>query len=639
MRPSATNPPELGSRSKPILSAQGIRFRDLDGNGTLTPYEDWRLSPAERAQDLVARMTLEEKVGTLLHASLRGAGSSFDLSTDRYDLPLARQMIRENHVTSFITRLVADPAQFAEQNNAIQEAAEATRFGIPVTISSDPRNHFQFVPGASNVGGGFSQWPETLGFAALGDPQIVHEFADIARQEYRAVGIHMTLSPQADLASEPRWPRQTGTFGTDPAQISELVAAYVSGFQGSDHGTTADGVLTVVKHWVGYGAQPEGLDAHNYYGRFAVLPGQTIAPHMAAFRDAFRVQVAGVMPAYPVLREVTLEGRKLEEVAPAFNAQLLRDELRDTWHFQGIVLSDWLVTRDCNALCRAPDKDHPQELSDVATSWGVTGLSEEERFAKGLNAGVDQFGGIEDPQPLLKAVHDGLVSEARIDHSVERLLVSKFELGLFDNPYTDPAAAAQLLGNPATAQRAEQVQAAAQVLLQNRAAMLPMAGLAGKKVWLSGMGEAAAQAAGLTIVDDPAAADFAIIRSGAPHELLHPYHFFGSRQHEGRLDFRPGDEAYDALVKAKAAGLPTVFAIFLDRPAILGNVLDKADAVLGNFGASDAAVLDAITGRTHARGHLPFELPSSMAAVEAQNPAVVNDSKDPLFPVGAGLDY
>ena len=181
----------------------GLQFRDLDNDGKLAPFEDWRLAPAVRARDITARMTLEEKLGTLLHGSLPGNSGRFDNSDTGYALQAVGTAIGENHVTSFISRLTAEPAKLAEQNNAVQALAEQARLGIPVTISSDPRNHFQYVLGASEVGGGFSQWPEPLGFAALADPALVHEFADIARREYRAVGIHMTLSPQADLATEP----------------------------------------------------------------------------------------------------------------------------------------------------------------------------------------------------------------------------------------------------------------------------------------------------------------------------------------------------------------------------------------------------------------------------------------------------
>jgi beta-glucosidase len=127
-----------------------------------------------------------------------------------------------------------------------------------------------------------------------------------------------------------------------------------------------------------------------------------------------------------------------------------------------------------------------------------------------------------------------------------------------------------------------------------------------------------------------------LIRTRTPSEKLHPHHFFGMRQNEGRLDFRDGDADFEAIRRA-AAAVPTLVAVNMDRPAILTNLRDHAAVLLVIFGASDAAVLDVITGRAKPRGKLPFELPSSMAAVEAQDPAQPDDSARPLYPRGAGL--
>jgi beta-glucosidase len=138
------------------------------------------------------------------------------------------------------------------------------------------------------------------------------------------------------------------------------------------------------------------------------------------------------------------------------------------------------------------------------------------------------------------------------------------------------------------------------------------------------------------VVENPGQADLAIVRAVTPSDKLHPYHFFGSRQNEGRLDFRDGDPAYEAI-KAAASAVPTIVAVNMDRPAILTNIRDKAAALIVTFGASDAALLDVVTGKAVARGRLPFELPSSMAAVAAQDPAVPDDSAQPLYPRGAGI--
>ena len=630
--PARAVQPELGSRAAPVITVDGLRFRDLDRDGRLTPFEDWRLSDDARAADLAARMTVAEKVGTLLHGTLAsgqtgGPGSSGPV----YDLAAVRGMILERQVTSAITRLAVPPRAMAEQNNAVQAIAEAGRLGIPLTISTDPRHHFQAVYGASSTAAGWSQWPEPLGFAALRDPALVKRFATIAGREYRATGLHEALSPQADLFTEPRWPRGTATFGSDPARVSELVGAYVAGFQGSDTGLARDGVITVVKHWVGYGATPEGLDGHNYYGRNAHVDDASFALHVRAFDGAFRAGVAGVMPTYSIVQGATVDGRTLEPVGGGFSRQLLTTLLRERAGFDGFVLSDWAITNDCSASCREPVAPHG--FGDIAMPWGVESLSRAERFAKGLDAGIDQFGGTDDPAPLQEALSRGRVNEARLDISVRRILATKFRLGLFENPYVDPSRAKAVVGTPDLMREAVQAQAASQVLLKDQG-LLPLR--AGMRVWLKGVDAAAAGARGLTVVTDVAAADVAILRLATPFETLHPFHFFGSRQNEGRLDFRPGNADHD-LVVGLPARVKLVAAPFLDRAAVLGVVADRSDVLLANFGVSDDALLDVLTGRAVARGRLPFELPSSMTAVEAQDPAWPDDSAAPLFPAGAGL--
>ena len=236
--------------------------------------------------------------------------------------------------------------------------------------------------------------------------------------------------------------------------------------------------------------------------------------------------------------------------------------------------------------------------------------------------------------PLLAAIRSGAVSAARLDQAVGAVLALKFQLGLFDNPYVDPAIAAQTAGTPQEFAAAEAAQRAAQVLLQNRGGLLPLK--AGARVWLHGISPEAAQAAGLVPVDVPGAADVALIRAATPFETLHPYHFFGRMQHEGRLDFRAGDKAHDALM-ALPPRLPVVFAVDMDSPAILTAVQPRANVLLALFGASDAALLDVLTGRAQPRGHLPYNLPRTMAAVTAQDPAASDDDVNPLFRRGAGL--
>src|SRR4051812_15814268 len=169
--------PTLGSRSAPIVQVDGLRFRDLNRNGALDAYEDWRLTPNARARDLVARMTLEEKAGAMMHGTARSGGPMATAGVgSAYDTAAARALIDSIKVSSMITRLGGDPVTLAEQHTLLQSIAERTRLGIPITISTDPRHHFQYVLGASVTAGRFSQWPETLGFAALDDTALVRRF-------------------------------------------------------------------------------------------------------------------------------------------------------------------------------------------------------------------------------------------------------------------------------------------------------------------------------------------------------------------------------------------------------------------------------------------------------------------------------
>lgn len=609
--------PTLGARSVPILNVNGLRFRDLDRDGKLSAFEDWRLPADRRAADLVARMTLEEKAAAMLHPVL----SSDD-------------QITRKHITSFLLRYSAAPTALAEKTNRAQELAERERLAIPLTISSDPRNEFRGSYGTSVSSAGFSQWPDPTGFGAIGDPAEVRRFGAIAAQEYRAVGITMALSPQADLATEPRWPRVSGTFGEDPVAVGKLAAAYVEGFQGGREGVTPTGVATVVKHFAGYGAAAnQGFDSHNPYGRYAAFPGGMLDTHIAAFRPAFAAHVSGVMPTYSIL-----EAPGFRPVAGAYNQRLLQEILRKREGYRGLVLSDWGVTQDCSGACLEGRK--PGEIPKLLTRgkpWGVEQLSEGERIVATVKAGVDQIGDEDDSAPIIQAVRAGRLPMARIDRAVRRVMELKYRLGLFENPYVDPQRASSVVGQPAFLAASLQAQQRSLVLLENRGGLLPLKA-AGKKVYLRGVDSAVAARAGFTVVDSPAAADFAIIRTVTPWQRLHPGYIMGSLQHEGDLDFKADNPDLQAIEQASRR-VPTIVTVHLDRPAILTNVRPLSAALIGNFGVSDEALLNVITGRARPEGRLPFELPSSMAAVAAQKPDVPHDSPSPLYPIGYGLTY
>jgi beta-glucosidase len=641
---AAPQQPVLGHYSAPFLTVNGLTFKDLNRNGKLDPYEDWRLSPQARTADLVQRMSLEELTGLLVHGTLPTSGPMGVIGAgSEYDLAKVQQLVNGNHVNSFITRLSANAQTLAHQNNEVQAIAENSKWGIPATISTDPRSHFDQVLGAGKEDHAFSMWPEPLGLAAIHDPELTRRFADVVRQEYMAVGIRESLAPQADLATEPRWARINGTFGEDAGIAKTMVEAYVEGMQNGAAGLNPGSVAAVVKHWAGYGAAKDGWDAHNFYGRYAEFPANNFGQHLIPFTGAFEAHVAAVMPTYSILQNVSLDDTPLEPVGAGFNRQLLTDLLRGRYGFDAVILSDWAITRDCPQACRTGARPGAQpEPADIGMPWGVEDLTVAQRFAKTINAGVDQIGGTEQSAVIVEDVRNGTISEARVREAAARILRQKFQMGLFEQPYVDEARAGQIAGNQKFVQEGEAAQARAVVVLKNNSVssdkpLLPVASK-NTRIYLYGVSPKAAQAAGFTLVSDPAKADLALIRAPAPFASEHPGFFFGSRQHEGRLWFTEKDPAYRELLRLSPI-VPTVFVTTLERPLVLANVLPNSTTLLGDFGISDDALLAVVTGKIAPQGHLPFELPSSDYAVRAQKSDLPHDSESPLFAIGYGMSY
>ncbi|WP_304362234.1 glycoside hydrolase family 3 N-terminal domain-containing protein [Collimonas fungivorans] len=632
---------DIKSMTGNLITVDGLSFKDLNHDGKLQPYEDWRLAPEARTSDLLSRMTPVEKAGAMVHATppsagtVPGGGSSWDMAG-------LGQMIGQQGINSFINRLAGPAASLADQANQAQIVAEKSRLGIPVSFSSDPRNHFQTTAGASVDSSGFSQWPETTGLAAIGDADLMRRFGDIARQEYQAVGIQIALSPQADVSTEPRWSRINGTFGEDNQLTKKLVQAYIEGFQNGADGIGRNSVIAVVKHWAGYGAETDGFDGHNYYGRHLTFPGNNFEYHLLPFTGAFAAKAGSVMPTYsmpPAGLLVQGVTGPLEQVGAAFSKQMLTQLLRGRFAFDGVILTDWAVVEDCdNACMNGTAAGVPPSFIGFGTPWGVETLAKSDRFLKALDAGVDQFGGSNEPQYIVDLVNAGKVSVARLDQSAYRILLQKFKQGLFENPYVDTAKATQVVGNSGFQSEALDAQRRSLVLLQNQGAVLPLKTGAGKKVYLYQVAADVAAQYGFTVVARPQDADVAIVRVSAPYQTLHPNYVFGAMQHEGSLAWTDGQADYEAI-KSISSVVPTVVSVYMDRPAVLTNVVDKAKAVVANFGVSDKALFDVLTGAAKPQGKLPFELPSSMDEVLAQKSDVASDTAHPLFRMGFGLGY
>ncbi|MFC7304863.1 glycoside hydrolase family 3 protein [Streptomyces monticola] len=581
---------------------------------TTPAYQNPELPVAERVEDLLARMTLEEKAGQLFQdmLTMNPDGSPVE-ETDGALLPSSTsELIERKQLTHFNLLGQYGPREMALWHNAVQEMAEGTRLGIPVTLSTDPRHSFTDNIGASFNSGAFSAWPEPLGLAAIGDPELVHRFADTVRREYLAVGFRLALHPQIDLATEPRWSRQSGTFGSDARLTAELAAAYISGLQGDELGP--ESVAAMVKHFPGGGPQKDGEDPHFPHGKEQIYPGGLREHHLEPFRAAVAAGCSQMMPYYgqPV-------GTDWEEVGFGFNKGVITGLLRGELGFDGIVCTDWGLLNDL------PIFGEPH----AARAWGCEHLTVAERAAKSLAAGADQFGGEQCPEVIVDLVRSGLVPESRIDDSVRRLLREKFVLGLFDRRRVDPDLAEETVGAAEFTAAGAAAQRRSFTVLTNTESLLPLSGR--PRLYVENVDVAVAAEYG-EVVTEPERADLAVLRLRTPYEDRPGA--FEAFFHSGSLEF-PEPELKEILGLLET--VPTLVCINLERAAVLPEIAARAAALVAEYGASDAALLDVAFGRAAGEGRLPFELPRSMAAVRASRPDVPNDTEDPVFAHGHGL--
>jgi len=606
-------------QSRLVKSEDGFTYRDLNKNGRLDIYEDPRQPLEARVEDLLRQMRLEEKAGTLfINGAVVNEDGSLGFKPDEPGMAprhIALLQIQDQKMNHFNLWQIPGAPVVARWHNLLQRYAEQTRLGIPITIASDPRNHFTnniFAMRASD----FSMWCETLGFGALDDEKLVEQFADIARREYLAVGIRVALHPQIDLATEPRWPRISGTFGEDAHVSARLVKAYIRGFQGETLGSHS--VACMTKHFPGGGPQNEGLDPHFEFQKGQVYPGENFDYHLIPFEAAFEAGTAAIMPYYGVPTDQTDEN-----VAMSYNKAIITGLLRQKYHYDGVVCTDWGLVTD----------SYMGGVVWPARAWGVEHLSEAERVLKILEAGVDQFGGESRPDLVLELVQSGRLTEARIDQSVRRLLRLKFQLGLFDNPFVDETLVPQVLGAADSIAAGVASQQRAMTLLKNENSLLPLKREA--KIYVKNVDPATA-ARYAQVVPTPAEADFAILRLETPWVPVETANPFARAFHHGDLDFK-GEAKAEILALLEA--VPTIVVIYLDRPAVIPEISAAAKALLADYGASDTSVLEVIFGHTAPEGKLPFELPGSMQAVRDQKADVPHDSENPLYPFGFGLSY
>ena len=597
-----------------VLDIDGMSFRDLNKNYKLDRYEDYRLDTAQRVEDLISQMTLEEKVGTLFHPPVT---INPDWMFRLYSLfvdggKLTESEIINQHINHFNLYGNPKPERLAKRLNSLQKIASRSRLGIPVTISSDPIHE---VPNGGGVASfsldGFSKWPSQLGLAASQDPSLVKQFAEIAREEYLAVGIRTALHPMADLATEPRWARNFGTFGSDNVLSSKLTMAYMDGFQGET--IDSQSVMTMVKHFPGGGPQENGLDPHLFSGRNQIYPGNMFDYHVKPFIDAINNNLAVIMPYYGITVNQTSEN-----VAIGFNKDLLTTLLRDELGYKGVICSDWGIIN--------------------GRHWGVGDLSIEERYIKAIDAGIDQFGGEKDTEVVIELVKKGLIPSSRIDASVKRILKNKFDLGLFDNPYVEVDQVKSRVNTERNIKLGKEAQKQSMVLLKNDST-LPLE----KNINIFVDGFNAKSIVHGNVVSDIKDADVIV-------SYVHTV--FNGNQPSGidrlvdnvlssifpnqDLNFSP--EILEKLEEFSSIK-PLIVIVDLNRPAILDSINQMSSALVGTFGVDESVIFETLFGESKPTGKLPFEIPSSMKEVNEQLEDVPDDTMNPTFKFGFGLTY
>ncbi|MFI5161928.1 MAG: glycoside hydrolase family 3 N-terminal domain-containing protein [Sphingobacteriales bacterium] len=702
------NGPTLGYSTKSgvkILTVDGLAFKDLNKNGKLDKYEDWRLPIAARAKDLASQLSIDQIAGLMLYSAHQaipalprgpfGAGTydgkpyadgmDAGLVSDQQKDFLLKDNLRHVLVTSVQTPEVA-----ARWNNNVQALVEGAGFGIPANNSSDPRHGTNSgVEYTAGAGGRISQWPDQLGLATTFDPAVVQQFGHIAAQEYRALGISTALSPQIDLGSEPRWARINGTFGEDPQLDADMARAYVDGFQTSTgaaeikDGWGYHSVNAMMKHWPGGGPEEGGRDAHFAYGKFAVYPGNNFDEHLVSFVDgALKLHgktkmVAAVMPYYTISYGRDVKNK--ENDGNSYSQYLITDLLRNKYHFDGVVCTDWGVTADEG---KTPD-------IFAGKSWGMETKTVAERHYKILMAGVDQFGGNNDSKPVIEAYNMGVKEHseafmrARFEKSAVRLLTNIFRTGLFENPYLDVAQTKATVGKPEFMTAGYNAQLKSIVLLKNSNSVLPLKkgitvyvpkkytpstqgffGPPSKEHW-----DEAVKAELLNryfkFTEDPSKADCALVfvsspSGGAGYDRddvakggsgyvpitlqYGEYKATDGRAHsiaagdpvEPGVDNRSYKDKtitaanYNDLktireTKEAMKGKPVIVIINLSKPTIPAEFEKDANAIVANFGVQNQAILDIISGAVQPSGLLPFQMPANMKTVELHDEDIPHD--------------
>jgi beta-glucosidase len=572
-------------------------------------------SPATDADALLAKMTLDEKIGQMAQVDMSAL-------KDRAD-------IQKYFLGSVLSGGSSDPADnrpetWLQAVTEFRSQALQTRLKIPLLYGVDA------VHGHNNILGAVI-FPHHVGLGATHNPALVQKAEQITAEEVAGTGIRWAFAPCVAVSRDIRWGRSYESFGQSPDLVSELGAAAVRGFQGD--ALNKNSVLACVKHFVGDGGTEKGKDQGNTICDEATLRKVYLPPYAAAIKAGAQ----SIMVSFS-----SWNGQKMHG-----NKYLLTDVLKKEMGFQGFLVSDWA----------AIDQLSPDYKNDIETS---------------INAGLDMImipfgpGGknnyVEFIADLKDLVATGKVSPERIDDAVRRILRVKFEMGLFDAPDTDPALTAAI-GSPGHRQVARECVSESLVLLKNAHQALPL-----KKnlKHIAVVGKAAddigLQCGGWTIdwqgrtgkvttggttllaaIKKAVSAETEVVYSPDGGDLQSPdvvIVTIGEQPYaEGKgdrqdLTLAPADAAL--IAKAKAAHVPVVTVLYSGRPLVLGSALDETDAFVAAWlpGTEGQGMTDVLFGDRPPSGKLPRIWPANN-----QQLSVDHMIGKPLFPAGFGLTY
>ena len=594
---TAYTQPELKAEAVAILEQDGYRFKDLNKSGALDKYEDWRLTPEERADDLLSQMTAEDKAAQMLHVTL---------------VTLKESWFREMNIGFALaySYLQDGPREAAQRTNEIQALAESARLGIPVVFSMDSVIGASWIDGATIL-------PDQITLAATNNVALVEQLAELQREEMKAVGLRMSLSPVADLATDPRWGRVQECFGEDAQTATQMVVACIKGLQGGEK-LTGDSVMTCVKHFPGSGSQTGGVD-----GTPLVFDAETLDTALRIFEAAIEAGAASIMP-YGYSTVPYLGGDAVDNFAHE-SSTVMTQLLQEKMGYTGIIQTDWGLSPTAAAV-----------------------------------AGADALGGAGTRE--IKKLVEALTDE-QLNEKVKKLLVAKFELGIFENPYVDEEIAVQVLSDEA--HKALVKEAAAQALTLVKYENAPT--LSGEKIIVAGAlaQDGHALSSGwtvenyqaksvLTALEEKAGAenvtylgdDISLVEESYPEGTVAVVvvgEASGTHEPEwGTSTLMFPNTQTDMVAALQNAGATVVTVCLMNRAYVMTDIVNTSDCVLlayrpGMTCGADA-IADALYGVHAITGKTPFQIPASMSQVTLQREDLPKDIVDPLFDFGFGID-